>query len=447
MVPQLTPSSCLDPESGCSPPTPTPNQLGYLFSSLGLISVGSGCVRPCSLAFGADQLEQHNNQRLIDSYFNWYYATATISTVIGSTVVVYIQDRFGWRVGFAVPVLFMFCSALMFILRSSLYVKVKVNESPYSGFIQVLIMAFKNRRIRLLLHDCYNHSNEMDRVELTHNLRFLNKACIVRDTNNYYSGSNPHRVPTVENVESLKSIRIIPVWSSGILVFTNIVQNFPTLQAEKMNRNVTSWLEIPAASLSMFTLLTLTIWIALYDRMLIPFLAKFTHEPGGLHPKTRMGLGIIISIIAMLVSTIVESIRRGLANSNTTVDMSAMWLVPQFALLGLSEAFNAIGQMEFYYSELPKSMTSSTMAVFTVSMTVAALVASLLTNIVDSVTGQGGHVSWLSSDIDQGHVDYYYWLLSFLNLLNFFYYLFCCRVHRIFSSPECWLSDETGEEG
>ncbi|KAI3683901.1 hypothetical protein L1987_84416 [Smallanthus sonchifolius] len=416
IVPQLTPSSCLDPESGCSPPTPTPNQLGYLFSSLGLISVGSGCIRPCSLAFGADQLEQHNNQRLIDSYFNWYYATATISTVIGSTVVVYIQDRFGWRVGFAVPVLFMFCSALMFILGSSLYVKVKVNESPYSGFIQVLIMAFKNRRIRLLPHDCYNHSNEMDRVELTHNLRFLNKACVVRDTDNYYSGSNPCRVPTVENVESLKSfIRIIPVWSSGILVFTNIVQNFPTLQAEKMNRNVTSWLEIPAASLSMFTLLTLTIWIALYD--------------------------------PMLVSAIVESIRRGLANSNTTVDMSAMWLVPQFALLGLSEAFNAIGQMEFYYSELPKSMASSTMAVFTVSMTVAVLVASLLTNIVDSVTGQGGHVSWLSSNIDQGHVDYYYWLLSFLNLLNFFYYLFCCRVHRNFSSPECWLSDETGEEG
>ncbi|KAI3826087.1 hypothetical protein L1987_00129 [Smallanthus sonchifolius] len=436
MVPHLTPSSCHEPETGCSSPTPT--QLGYLFSSLGLISVGSGCIRPCSLAFGADQLEQHNNQRLIDSYFNWYYATATISTVIGSTIVVYIQDRFGWRVGFAVPALFMICSALMFILGSSLYVKVEVNESPYSGFIQVLIMALKNRKIRLLPHDCYNHSNEMDRVELTHNLRFLNKACVVKDTDNYYSGLNPRSVPTVEKVESLKSfIRIIPVWSSGILVFANVVQNFPTLQAEKMNRNVTSWLEIPAASFNMFTLLTLTIWIALYDRMLIPFLAKFTHEPRGLHPKTRMGIGIVISIIAMVVSAIVESIRRGLANSNTTVDMSAMWLVPQFALLGLSEAFNAIGQMEFYYSELPKSMASSTMAVFTVSMTVATLVASLLTNIVDSVTGQGGHVSWLSSDIDEGHVDYYYWLLSFLNLLNFFYYLFCCRVHRSFSSPEC----------
>ncbi|KAJ0613209.1 putative proton-dependent oligopeptide transporter family, MFS transporter superfamily [Helianthus annuus] len=127
-------------------------------------------------------------------------------------------------------------------------------------------------------------------------------------------------------------------------------------------------------------------------------------------------------------------IRRDLANSNTPVDMSATWLVPQFVLLGLTEAFNGIGQLEFYYSELPNSMASLVMVMFTVSMAVASLVASLLTNSVDSVTGQGGDVSWLSSDINAGHVDYYYWLLSFLNLLNFLYYLICCRIHRSFFS-------------
>ncbi|KAJ0810987.1 putative proton-dependent oligopeptide transporter family, MFS transporter superfamily [Helianthus annuus] len=166
IIPQLTPS--------CSSCPPTPAQLGVLFGSLGLISLGSACIKPCSIAFGADQLKHHNNQRLIDSYFNWYYASATISTIIASTVVVYIQDRFGWRVGFAVPVLVMLCSALMFLLGSPLYVKVKVNKSPYSGFIQVLVVAFRNRKIRLHPGDCYNHSNEMDRVELTDNLRFDN---------------------------------------------------------------------------------------------------------------------------------------------------------------------------------------------------------------------------------------------------------------------------------
>ncbi|XP_021986873.2 protein NRT1/ PTR FAMILY 1.2 [Helianthus annuus] len=433
IFPQLTPSA-----SSCPP---TPAQLGVLFGSLGLISIGSGCIKPCSIAFGADQLKHHNNQRLIDSYFNWYYASATISTVIASTVVVYIQDRFGWRVGFAVPVLVMLCSTLMFLLGSPLYVKVKVNKSPFTGFGQVLIAAFRNRKISLVSDDCYNHNNEMDRVELTDNFRFLNKACVVRDVNIGSPGSNPCSVPTVEKVESLKSlIRIIPVWSSGILLFTNITQTFPVLQAQKMNRNITSLFEIPAASFSLFMLLTVTIWILFYDRILVPFLAKFTHEPRGLHPKTRMGIGLILSIIALVVSAIVETIRRDLANSNTPVDMSAMWLVPQLVLLGLAEAFNAIGQMEFYYSELPKSMASLAMAFFMVSMAVAAIVGSLIINIVDSVTCQGSDISWVSSDINKGHVDYYYWLLGFLNLLNFLYYLICCRVHRSFSSSESRLS-------
>lgn len=85
---------------------------------------------------------------------------------------VYIQDSLGWQVGFAVAVLVMVCSALIFLLGSPLYIKVKVSESPFSGFIQVLTVAFKNRNLSLRHDDCYNHSKEMDRVELTENLRY-----------------------------------------------------------------------------------------------------------------------------------------------------------------------------------------------------------------------------------------------------------------------------------
>ncbi|KAL8204997.1 hypothetical protein R6Q57_010620 [Mikania cordata] len=323
-------------------------------------------MRPCAIAFGVDQFQHHNNQRLIYSFFNWYYATASISTLVGSTVLVYIQDQFGWQVGFVVPAMFMFCSALMFMLGSSLYVKVEVDESPYSGFIQVLILAFKNRKIRLLPDDRYNHSNQGDRVELTDNLRFLNKACVVRDTNNDYSG-----IPTVEK---------FPYNSSS--------QNEP--KHHFLARD-------PGCIIQHVCVVVAHDIIALYDLILIPFLAKFTHEPRGLLPKTRMGMGIITSIVAMGVAAIVEHTRRNLANSNQMVNMSAMWLVPQFVLIGITEALNSIGQMEFYYSELPKSMASSAMAIFTISMTIVALVESLLTNVVDSVTSLGGGVSWLSS--------------------------------------------------
>ena len=38
-----------------------------------------------------------------------------------------------------------------------------------------------------------------------------------------------------------------------------------------------------------------------------------------------------------------------------TLNMSALWLMPQYILFGFAEAFNAIGQIEFYYSSSPRA--------------------------------------------------------------------------------------------
>ncbi|KAA8525272.1 hypothetical protein F0562_007127 [Nyssa sinensis] len=106
-------------------------------------------------------------------------------------------------------------------------------------------------------------------------------------------------------------------------------------------------------------------WVAFSDRVMVPLLARYNGRPRGLNPIVRMGIGSLLSCVAMAVAGITESIRREKAikegledNPDAVVDISALWLVPQFALLGLAEAFNAIGQLEFFYSELPQSMSS-----------------------------------------------------------------------------------------
>ncbi|KAJ0523610.1 putative proton-dependent oligopeptide transporter family [Helianthus annuus] len=72
-------------------------------------------------------------------------------------------------------------------------------------------------------------------------------------------------------------------------------------------------------------------------------------------------MGFAFSTLAMAVSAIVEHVRRQKAiqqgfrdNAHAVINMSAMWLVPQYCLHGLAEALSIIGQNEFYYSELPK---------------------------------------------------------------------------------------------
>ncbi|KAG6740435.1 hypothetical protein POTOM_055886 [Populus tomentosa] len=359
--------------------------MAILFFSFGLVSIGAGCIRPCSIAFDADQDNEENpyNESVLQSFFNWYYAATGLSTIIAFTVIVYIQDNLGWEVVFAVPAILMFFSALMFLVGSSQYIIGKTSSSLFTGFVQVVVAAFRNRKLNL------SHSS----IE-----QCLNRACIIidpdRDVNLDGSASNPWRLCTVDQVESLKALLgVIPIWTTGIMMHINLNQNsFATLQAVTMDRNILNF-ELPAGSLNVCLVLTLTIWLTFYDRILLPLLARFTGRPrGGLSPKVRIGIGLLVPVAARAMSAVVETIRRKTAmeegledEPDGVVNMSVVWLLPPIILLGLAEAFNSIGQIEFYYSQFPKSMSTIAVALFTFGTAVADLIGSGLVYVAGRV--------------------------------------------------------------
>lgn len=266
-------------------------------------------------------------------------------------------------------------------------------------------------------------------------------------------GSTPSSwsICSVEQVESLKALlRVIPIWSTGIMILASMGQgSFATLQANTMDRHLTPDFKIPAASFGVSSVVVLMIWIPIYDTVLVPLIARQTGHPRGLSMKFRMGTGLVLSCLAMAVGAVTEGIRRRMANEQSpdeqTLEMSAFWLLPQFILFGVAEAFNAIGQIEFYYSQFSKSMSSIAMALMAIGIAASSLVGSVLVNIVNNVTDKGGEESWLSSNLNKGHLDYYYWLITFLCLINFIYFLVCCWSYGPFEDEETDTSAE-GED-
>ncbi|XP_019196753.1 PREDICTED: protein NRT1/ PTR FAMILY 1.2 [Ipomoea nil] len=438
MIRQLRPA-CTQLGQPCK--TASPAQYFVLISSFVLMSIGAGGIRPCSLAFGADQLDKKDNpenRRVLESFFGWYYASAAVSVVIALTGIVYIQDHLGWKVGFGVPAILMLVSVILFIVASPLYVKRKRGRNLFSGFARVLVAAYKNRKLSYPSKASDYHCDKgSDFIVPSGKLRFLNKACIIKNPEDLKPDgvpTNPWGLCTVEQVEELKAlIRVIPLWSTGIMLSINLSQSsFPLLQANSMNRHVTKSFQIPAGSFGLFTISALTIWVVLYDRVILPLASKVRGKPVCLSPKSRMGIGIFLSALGMLTSGVVEHVRRGRAieqgllnNPKGMVEMSAMWLVPQHCLNGLAEAFNAIGQTEFYYSELPKSMSSIASSMFGLGMAVANLLASVILSTVDRSTGGEGKESWVSSNINKGHYEYYYWLLAIMTTINLLYFCGC----------------------
>ncbi|XP_075098275.1 protein NRT1/ PTR FAMILY 1.2-like isoform X1 [Nicotiana tabacum] len=456
---KLESENCQKPDFG---------QFAFLFSSFALMAIGAGGIRPCSLAFGADQFdnpENPNNGRILQSFFNWYYASVGISILISVTVIVYIQTKFGWVVGFGVPAGLMFLATIMFLLGSALFIRIKANKSLLTGFAQVVVVAWKNKHLSLPPVDSngwYHHIKDSRFTFPTHKLRFLNKACIVRnpekDLNPNGTTSDQWNLCTVQQVEEFKAlIKVIPMWSTGIMIAVTLSQHaFPVLQANTMDRHLIkgSNFKIPAGSYGAFGILTLTIWIAIYDRILVPWISKFTKKPRGLSFKQRMGIGLLLSCASQGAAALVERERRaralneGLANHPLSqVDMSAMWLVPQHCLTGLAEAFNAIGQIEFYYSQFPKSMASIGVALFALGMGFGNVFGSLIVEIVDHASSRGGKVSWVSNNLNLGHYDYYYWILCLLSVGNLFYFILCGWAYGSDEDTRIWEEDQAAKKG
>ncbi|KVH97990.1 Major facilitator superfamily domain, general substrate transporter [Cynara cardunculus var. scolymus] len=421
--------------------SPTFIQYTLLFSAFGFMSIGAGGVRPCSLAFGADQIDRKDNpkrERVLESFFGWYYATAIMAVLIAFTGIVYIQEQYGWRVGFGIPVILMFFSTILFVVAYPLYYMAKVERSMFTSFCQVILVAWKNRKLTLpsLTDGSWYNRNDTEVNTPTETLRFLNKACICKEPEEMSKGvsKDPWSLCTVEQVEELKAlIKVIPLWSSSIMLSVTMNQStFPVLQANSMDRHITSSFEIPAGSFSFFSIITIMVWVVLYDRVIIPLLSKIRGKPVYISVKLRMGVGLIFSITAMVISGIIEHTRKTKAieegflnNSQAVVNMSAMWLIPQHVLNGLADALNIIGQTEFYYSEFPKSMSSIASSLYLLGSGVASLLASFILSTVAGLTKGEGKESWISSNINKGHYDKYYWLLAIMSSVNFFYYVVC----------------------
>ncbi|KAK1377612.1 putative peptide/nitrate transporter [Heracleum sosnowskyi] len=441
------PSDCVKANSG---------QLAILFISLAVMAIGAGGIRPCSLAFGADQFDKPNNpenERTLQRFFNLYYASVGISLMISVTVIVYIQNVFGWIVGFGVPVGCLLLSTVLFLIGSPLFIKIKPNKSMLQDFVQVVSLSWKNKHLALppeKLDGWYHHNQGSKFVAPTDKLRFLNKACVLRIEEPDGSAVAPKNKCTVEQVEEFKAlIRVLPIWSTGIIIAVTVSQHsFPVLQADTMDRTLIGDFKIPSGSYGVFTLLTLTIWVALYDQLIVPLLTKITKIPGGITLQQRMGTGLFLSILATAVAAITEKIRRqhaideGLLDTpKGVVNMSAMWLIPQYAIIGLAEAFNAIGQIEFYYSQFPKSMGSIGVALFALGSAFGNLLGSLIVEIVDKVSKHGGKESWVGNNLNKGHYDYYYWVLAILCAANFFYFLVCTWAYGPNVEQKVWNHD------
>ncbi|CAL4925367.1 unnamed protein product [Urochloa decumbens] len=426
----------------------TSTQLGVFFLGLYILAVGTGGTKPNISTIGADQFDDsHPRERRHKlSFFNWWMFSIFFGTLFANTVLVYIQDTVGWTLGYALPTLGLAVSIAIFTAGTPFYRHKPTSESPFAKMARVIVAAARKfavaapvdpRDLHELDDEHYAKRNAA-RLPHTPNLSALSKAAVkTGGTGN--GNASRWSLSTVTQVEETKQmLKMLPVLAITFVPSAMMAQ-INTLfvkQGTTLERHIGPRFEIPPASLQGFVTISMLVSVVLYDRVFMPMARRITGNPRGISMLQRMGVGLVIHIFIMGIASVTERHRLAVAREHgvwdskgTTIPLTIFVLLPQFALMGVADAFLEVAKIEFFYDQAPEGMKSLGTSYAMTSLGVGNFLSSALLSTVSRVTRRDGREGWVLNNLNASRLDKYYAFFAVLNCANLLVFFVVCRLY------------------
>ncbi|KAK6116664.1 hypothetical protein DH2020_049598 [Rehmannia glutinosa] len=213
-------------------------------------------------------------------------------------------------------------------------------------------------------------------------------------------------VRSAGDIEDAKSIlRLLPI-SFTCLPYAIVSSQTSTLfnkQGVTMDRYITTNFQIPAAALQSLSFASTVLFIPLYDQVLVPIARAITKRPLGISMLQRIGTGIFLCTISMVIAGFIERKRLaiafeyGLVDSPNAIDLDECMVPSDFKSMGLALFYCVIGSGSF--------------------------LSSFLISMIEKATSGRGRESWFTNNLNRAHLDYFYWLLAGLVAFSLVFYV------------------------
>ncbi|XP_014517448.2 protein NRT1/ PTR FAMILY 4.5-like [Vigna radiata var. radiata] len=446
----LKPPSCniYDRTAQCK--TPSGGQEALLYIGLYLLAFGSAGVKASVPTHGADQFDETDPEEAgeMSTFFNTLLLAVCLGGAVSLTFIVWIQLHKGWASGFGIGTVAILLGILIFAAGLPLYrFRLRQGTNDFIQIIQVYVAAIRNRNLLLPedpaeLYEIKQDKEAAQEIEfLPHRniLRFLDRAAIqVKHDVESEKPPSPWKLCRVTQVENAKIVlSMIPIFGCTIIMTLCLaqLQTFSIQQGYTMDTTFTKNFQIPPASLPIIPIIFLIIIVPIYDRLFVPVMRKVTGVPTGVTHLQRIGVGLVLSCISMAVASIVEVKRKRVARDHNMLDavpilmpplpISTFWLSFQYFIFGIADMFTYVGLLQFFYSEAPKGLKSTSTCFLWTSMALGYFASTV---VVKSVNGATKHITrsggWLAgNNINRNHLNLFYLFLSIVSLINFFIYL------------------------
>ncbi|XP_072396365.1 solute carrier family 15 member 1-like isoform X3 [Diabrotica undecimpunctata] len=251
-----------------------------LFSVVGLtlIAIGTGGIKPCVAAFGAEQFSLPDQKKLLMHFFSIFYFTINLGGFVGMMVTPILKkvscfgDDTCYALGFGFPAVLMILSIFLFVIGRNFYKLKAPKKKVIMEFLKCIWYAL-GMKIR---RKGSGHWLDIAKTEYSPQL-----------------------------IEDIKIVCKILLLFTPLPIFWSLFDQQGsrwTFQAAHMNGNILGTLISPDQMQVVNPAMVLII-IPILDRVFYPCLSKYSFLENPLH---RMAVGGIIAGIAFLCAGILE---------------------------------------------------------------------------------------------------------------------------------------------
>ncbi|HXH30229.1 MAG TPA: POT family MFS transporter [Bacteriovoracaceae bacterium] len=311
-----------------------------LYAGLALIAFGSGGIKPCVSAHVGDQFRA-NQQHLLKKVYELFYFMINFGSFFSTLITPWTLKHYGASVAFGVPGVLMLIATFIFWMGRNEFVHVPPTKSDGHGLFNVIRSAMKNQKSRK------TGESYLDAALKDHSR---------------------------EQVDAAKAVIDIAKLFAAISVFWALFdQHGSSWVIQAMNMDlVFMGQEFEASQIAAWNPIMVMALIPIFSMGIYPLMDKMGFRTT---PIRRMTWGMFVAAASF---GLVALIQMGLDGGNK---LNVMWQFFPYLVITVAEVMVSITGLEFAYTQAPRSMKSSIMSIWLLTVFFGNLITAYVSAI------------------------------------------------------------------
>jgi len=368
--------------------------LGLLF-----VCTGTGGIKPCVSAFGADQVvlsddtttaalsaKQHSStpnasterEERVREYFNAFYFCINVGALASFFFIPMVRAKWGFGAAFLFPTICMFLALVVFRSQKNNFKHQSRDDQSDPTFLEIILLCFSIMKERLLRQTKIGRYLSSTSPRLQHSqyrrLSFSNEPSSQEEAE-----CDDQLSQTKVYDDASQALHILPIMLFFPIFWMLYDQQGSvwTLQATRLNLH-----GFQPEQLQILNPLEIMIFIPLFDRIIYPYCKQ--RGVIDLQPIRRMEYGMFLASISFFASAYLEYCIQQHPEEQS---ISVLWQIPQITILTVAEILLSVTGLEFAYSQAPPNMQTLILALYLCTTTIGDALGALLYATVFATMG------------------------------------------------------------